>query len=117
MKPDLSRKFQPDLFQSASNSTLSLQECNPDEIILGKNEDFGQFDERKSPGSSRFQITNHLDRLHVKTILFNPRLKLMFCCDMRKISYYKAVPLLHLLLYFGGNWNTRAGAANQRAVT
>ncbi len=40
MKPDLSRKFQPDLFQSASNSTLSLQECNPDEIIRGKNSKF-----------------------------------------------------------------------------
>src|SRR5438445_12504408 len=40
MKPDLSRNFQPDLFQSASNSTLSLQECNPDEIIRGKNSEF-----------------------------------------------------------------------------
>src|SRR5438093_6157396 len=59
MKPDLSRKFQPDLFQSASNSTLSLQECNPDEIIRGKNSEFWELRPVLFPtGSKKSSILN-----------------------------------------------------------
>jgi hypothetical protein len=37
MKPDLSRKFQPDFVHPASNSTLSLPERQSMKIIRGKN--------------------------------------------------------------------------------
>ena len=67
---------------------------------------FRQFNKGKSAGSSGIQVANDLHRLDFETVLFDPGLKLVFGCQMRKITDIKPCHLCVPLLSFGRNCGT-----------